>query len=194
MHRRRFLIAGTLLLLVPSLSWSSFEAGLDATRHHDYEAALKEFRPLAEKGNAAAQYNMGLFYDKGLGVPQDPEVAAQWYLRAAKQGIPQAQVKLGAMFDNGQGVTQDYTQAARWYRLAAQQGFSKAQIHLGMMYYRGQGVGRDYVQAHMWLNLAGAKGDRNAARFRDILAAEMEPEQIQKAQKLAREWKPKQTR
>ena len=59
------------------------------------------------------------------------------------------------------------------------------------MYERGQGAPQDYVQAHMWFNLAAARGNADAARKRDLVAAKMTPAQIAEAQKLVREWKPK---
>ena len=59
------------------------------------------------------------------------------------------------------------------------------------MYVNGEGVGRDYVQAHMWLDLTTRLGDNSAAYKRDLIAKDMTPAQIAKAQRLAREWKPK---
>jgi len=60
------------------------------------------------------------------------------------------------------------------------------------MYRKGQGVPQDYVQAHMWVNLAATQGREDARKARDILAFQMTPAQIAEAQRLAREWKPKQ--
>jgi TPR repeat protein len=62
------------------------------------------------------------------------------------------------------------------------------------MYASGQGVPQDYVWAHMWFNIAAAKGDTDAVKNRDMVAAKMKPAQIAEAQKLARDWKPKQGR
>ena len=56
---------------------------------------------------------------------------------------------------------------------------------------KGRGVPQDYVQAHMWWNLAAVKGNTDAIKNRDVVAAKMTPTQIAEAQKLAREWKPK---
>ena len=67
-----------------------------------------------------------------------------------------------------------------------------AQFSLGVMYSKGRGVPQDYVQAHMWVNLAAAQGIEDARELRDILAELMTPAQIAEAQRLAREWKPKQ--
>jgi uncharacterized protein len=83
----------------------------------DYAAAIQLLSPLAEGGDARAQYMLGLAYDHGNGVPQDYAIAASWYRKAAVQGAPDARANLGALYARGQGVPQDYAQAAQWWRL-----------------------------------------------------------------------------
>ena len=114
-----------------------YEDGDAAARRGDYATALKLLSPLAQKGLAGAQNNLGKMYLQGHGVAQD------------------------------------------------------------FMYVIGQGVRRDYVPAYMWFTLAAAGSDQGIAReareareARDNLAGMMTPEQIAKAQQLAREWKP----
>ena len=75
--------------------------------------------------------------------------------------------------------------------MAAAQGHAKAQYNLGLMYWQGQGVPRNFVQAHMWWTLSASQGTAFATQFRDNVEGRMTPEQIAKAEKLAREWKPK---
>ena len=75
--------------------------GLDAHERGDYVTALKEWRPLAERGDANAQSNLGVMYDKGQGVPQDDKTAVKWYTLAAEQGNALAQYNLGVMYANG---------------------------------------------------------------------------------------------
>ena len=86
------------LLLVPALGWADFEAGVDAIVRGDYDTALAEFRPLAEQGDAKAQFHLGLMYANGEGVPQDYQEAVKWYRRAAEQGRPSAQYNLASMY------------------------------------------------------------------------------------------------
>ncbi len=179
------------LLLVPALGWADFEAGVDAIVRGDYDTALAEFRPVAEQGDAKAQFHLGLMYANGEGVPQDYQEAVKWYRRAAEQGDARAQSNLGLMYDKGQGVPQAYQEAVKWYRRAAEQGRPSAQYNLASMYYSGQGVPQDYVLAHMWTNLAASQGGEKAVKKRDKIATKMTPDQIAKAQRLAREWKPK---
>ena len=110
----------------------------------------------------------------------------------AEQGDAEAQKYLGNMYRRGDGVPQDYQEAVRLYRLAAEQGHTKAQFNLGVMYAGGRGVPHNDVLADMWMNLAAAQGNEPARTLRDKLAKRMTPAQIAEAQRLAREWKPKQ--
>ena len=57
-----------------------------ALKRRDYATAVRLNRPLAEQGNANAQYNLGTFYDNGLGVPLDKVRAYMWFSLSAAQG------------------------------------------------------------------------------------------------------------
>ncbi|MDH5580169.1 MAG: sel1 repeat family protein [Betaproteobacteria bacterium] len=164
---------------------------MDANNREDYAAALHEWRPLAEQGDALAQYHLGVLYRKGRGVPQDDVQARKWYAKAAAQGQPKAQYHLGTLYFNGEGGSKDYQQALRWFRLAADQGEALAQTKIAIMYDDGQGVPHDLVQAYKWYSLAATNGDKPAPLLRDLLAKQMTPAQIAEAQKLVSEWKPK---
>ena len=188
----RFPIAVVLSIVCLAVpAWADYKAGEDAYNRGDFATALREWRPLAEQGDALAQYNLGVLYRKGRGVPQDDVQARQWYEKAAAQGQAKAQYNLGTLYLNGGGVPKDYQQALRWFRMAADQGEALAQTKIGIMYDDGQGVPHDFVQAHKWYNLAATNGDKPAAELRDALAKQMTPAQIAEAQQLAREWKPK---
>jgi TPR repeat protein len=182
------LVLSVVCLTAPA--WADFKAGEDAYHRGDYATALREWQPLAEQGHAAAQYNLGLLYANGQGVPKDNVQARQWYEKAAVQGHAEAQVNLGILYDYGRGVPQDFKVALYWLRLSAKQGNDLAQRKLGFMYERGDGVEQDYVQAYMWYNLGTANGANPGALRRDALAKRMTPEQIAEAQQLVREWKP----
>ena len=80
---------------------------------------LDTVRQAAEQGDATAQFNLGVMYAKGEGVPQDDAEAVQWYRLAAEQGHAEAQGTLGAMYMNGQGVPQDDETAHVWLNVAA---------------------------------------------------------------------------
>jgi len=202
----------SLLVAGPAIA-EPFEDATKAYYRGDYETAHRLIKPLAEQGLPEAQFNLGLMYDKGQGVPQDyaeavkwyhkaaeqgNAKAVKWYRKAAEQGNAEAQFNLGLMYDKRQGVPQDYAEAVKWYRKAAEQGFAEAQTNLGIMYFTGQGVPKDYVLAHMWFHLATsrypasekAKRERSE-KTRDIAASKMTHAQIAEAQRLAEEWKPK---
>ena len=168
-----------------------FKDALDAFDREDYEALYKLTLPLAEKGNAKAQYMLGGMYSEGLGGVQDYKEAVKWYRLAAEQGDAKAQHQLGVVYHFGRGVPQDYKEAVKWSKIAAEQGLAEAQYNLGLMYYHGEGIPQDYVLAYMWWNLAGSQGQKSARENRDILEEEMTQEQVAKAQEMARNWKPK---
>ncbi len=212
-----------LSFLFSSSVFAGDEAGLDAYKKGDYETAYKEWKALAEQGDAEAQTNLGLMYDNGQGVTQDDKEAVKWYRLAAEQGDADAQFNLGVMYENGQGVTQDDKESVKWYRLAAeqehvlaghqlgvmyhygQQGVKtnykealrfyrlaapqvvQSQYSLGVMYYQGQGVDQDIVIAYMWFYVAAENGNPRSKGNINVLAKEMKPKQIAKAEKLARE-------
>ena len=176
-------------LVVPA--WANIEAGVDAYNRGDYATALREWRPLAEQGDTDAQFNLGLLYANGQGVPKDDAQARQWYEKAAAKGHAEAQVNLGILFVDGRGVPQDYKMAMYWLRLSAHQGNATARTSLGLMYERGNGVPQDVVLAQQWYILGAASGDKVAAEHRDALAKQMTPAQIFKAQQRARQWKPR---
>jgi TPR repeat protein len=165
-----------------------FIKGLAAAKRGDYATALREWQPLADQGNARAQYYVGAMYFEGNGVTKNFDKAAEWFRKAADQGDVNAQPSLGAMYAKGLGVPQDYTKAMKWYRKAAEEGFAESQVNLGLAYYDGQGVPQDHATAHMWFSLAAENGDKEGAKARDLLAKSMTPAQIAKARKLAREW------
>ncbi len=180
-----------LVLLAGPATAGAFEDGLSAANRQDYATALRIWRPLADQGDASAQYNLGVMYANGQGVPKDDVQAVKWFRLAADQGQATAQYNLGFMYDNGRGVPKDYVQAVKWYRLAADQGDAMAQTNLGSMYTKGRGVPRDYVLAYMWSNLGAAGGNEQGGKNRDLDAAHMTPADISEAQRLSREWKPK---
>src|SRR4051794_11128582 len=105
---------------------SDLSGGLSAFSRHDYVTALRSLRPLADQGNADAQFTLGFMYAHGRGVPQDDALAAKWYRLAADQGhaLPQNNPRL--VYANGPGVPEDTVLAYRWLTLAAAQGQADA--------------------------------------------------------------------
>ena len=180
-------LVGLVLLLAAPVAGQDFDKGLEAYNRSDYAAALREWRPLAEAGDAKAQYNLALMYDEGQGVPINDAEAVKWYRLAAAQGHAKAQYNLALMYDTGRGVPQDYAAAVKWYRLVAAQGYAKAQYNLALMYGLGQGVPLNNIKAYMWWAIAKAQGNEKAAESLDIVKSQMTAADISEAQRLASE-------
>jgi TPR repeat protein len=121
--------------------------------------AFAQTKARAEKGEAAAQSELGSMYDFGQGVTQDYAEAVKWLGKAAEQGHPRAQLLLGLHYQNGDGVRQDYAEAVKWLRKAADQGGAQAQYSLGVCYDRGHGVAQDFAEAVKWYRKAAGQGD-----------------------------------
>lgn len=154
----RGMAVSLLLLAAATAGAADFGAGMHAYQRGDYAGALGEFRPLAEEGDAAAQFALGFLYERGEGVPEDAGQAVYWYRKAAGQGNPDAQYNLGVMYRTGKGVPEDDAKAGVWYRRAAEQGSADAQYSLGAMYVRGEGVPEDAGQAVFWFRKAAKQG------------------------------------
>ena len=179
-----------------------FEDAVAAYGRGDYATALRLIRPLAEQGDASAQYNLGTMFSYGQGVPQDYAEAMKWFRKSADQGKFDGEYYLGFFYAKGQGVTQDYAEANKWFRKSAAQGNLDAQSILGFNYASGRGVSQNMVEALKWSILAASQtiASQNnpnagtlrdaAAHNRDFFASKMSANQIAEAQKLAREWKP----
>ncbi len=99
-------------------------------------------------------------------------------------------------FEEGEAAYQrgDYATALRRWGPLAEQGDAIAQSNLGVMFEFGLGVPQDFVQAYVWFSLAAGQGDAVAQQNRDIAASQMTPDQIAKAQRVAREWMAKHQR
>ncbi len=139
----------------------SLDGARDASARGDQATAMRLYQSLANEGNSEAQYQLGTYYLLGTYIPKD------------------------------------YSEAVKWFRKAADQGSTNAQELLALRYERGEGVPLDYVEAHKWYSLAasgthlpGRNISSSAIKSRDRTANMMTAQQVDEAQKLAREWKP----
>jgi TPR repeat protein len=103
-----------------------FQQGTEAMERGDYAEAYCAWRPLAEQGDAQAQYNLGWFYANGYGVQVNPTKAVDWWQRAGDQGHIEAQFALGMMYASGDGMEPDLSRAIPWLLKAARQGHEDA--------------------------------------------------------------------
>lgn len=152
-----------LLFSLAAPAGGQSDAGHEAYQREDYAAAYRIWKPLAEQGNAAAQYNLGLLYQHGLGVERQLAVAVKWYGLAAQNGDADAQTVIGDLYADGFWGAKDYAKAVQWYRLAAEQGHAEGERKLGVLLAQGRGVTQDSSAAIMWLQRAVEQGDTEAA-------------------------------
>jgi len=175
----------SLLLSSGMVVAADFDKGLEAYSSGDYKAALVEWTPLAEQGNAYAQSMLGDMYQYGKGVPENDRTAAKWYTKAAEQGNAYAQADLGYMYTYGEGVPKNDKTAVKWFTLAAEQGNADAQGMLGVMYKHGKGVPKNYLRAYMWYNLSSYNGNKRASDVKVKFSKELTSADIIKAQDMS---------
>ena len=120
-------IADTLIVTgALGSAWADWDDGVAAYAAGDYATARRQWFPQAEQGDATAQYNLGVIFANGKGVPKNDGEAAKWYRKAAEQCHAGGQFGLGSSYFLGRGVTKNYLQAYMWLALAKAQGYEKA--------------------------------------------------------------------
>ena len=128
-------------------------AGIDAWAAQNYDEAIRIWRPLADRGDPDAQYNLAQAYFLGRGVPQNMVLAEQWYMRAARQGHPEATANYGLLlFQNGRRQ-----EAIPYITRAADAGDPRAQYVLGTALFNGDVIERDAPRAYALMSRAAAQ-------------------------------------
>ena len=151
---RNMLFVLTLGLAAVPVSAQSVRAGIEAWQKGDAAAAVAIWRPLADKGDADAAFNLGQAYRLGKGVPLDLAQAQNWLDRAARKGHVDAAATLGLLlFQNGNRVS-----GMRWLKAAAEAGEPRAMLMVGTAMYNGDGVPEDPVTAYAYVSRAAAQG------------------------------------
>lgn len=153
-------IALTASPLLPDAALAQdYAAGLDAYDRGEFQQAIEILQPLADAGDARAQYGLGKIYETGGGpVTADPEKAVFWYNKSAQQGVAAAQNNLALMYAEGRGVDQNKPEAFALWEAAARGGHPHAQYNMGLLFYRGEGVERDVSKAAAWFGQAAENG------------------------------------
>ena len=151
----KYLIAAALIgTLSASAPAQSVKAGIQAWQHADYSQAVAIWRPLAEKGDADAAFNLGQAYRLGRGVPINLAAAQTWFERAAAKGHTDAQTTLGLMlFENG-----DHVAGLRWLKQAAEKGEPRALLVYGTALFNGDAVKQDPILGYAYVSRAAAQG------------------------------------
>jgi len=158
--------------------------GVAAYRRGDYQAAIREWMPLAAQGDTTALYNLGQLYRLGQGVDKDLARAEQYYLRAAERGHVLAQGNLGTLY-YFKKPKPDVAAALKWWRRAARAGNARAQYMLAHVYFNGDVVARDYVRANAWMILAVKAGLADALKAQKLMLRHLSADQVAQSRVLA---------
>jgi hypothetical protein len=162
-------------------SAQTVKAGIEAWQQADYSRAVAIWRPLAEKGNADAQFDLGEAYRLGRGVTINLGAATTWFERAAKQGHIDAQRILGLLlFQNG-----DRVNGLKWLKMAADRDDAGALLIVGTALVNGDGVKRDPILGYSYVSRAAAKGFAPARETMADLDRLLTPDQRKKGAEIA---------
>lgn len=115
------------LISITNITFADFDDGWNAFLEEDYKTASKEWRVLAENGDAKSQTNLGILYYNGKGVLKDYDKAFEWLKKAAEQGEAEAQFILGEIYIEGKGALKSFKNAKYWIQLAYENGFNRAE-------------------------------------------------------------------
>ena len=132
----------------------------------------------AQAGIIPATFRLGTFYEKGLGVKKDTDLARRYYTQAAERGNAKAMHNLAVLDADGGGKGANYKSASQWFRKAADRGVADSQFNLGILYARGIGVEQNLAESFKWFSLAAAQGDADAAGKRDDIAKRLDAQSL----------------
>jgi TPR repeat protein len=141
---------------------AQFEVGLafaSSGDRFDPTEAARWYLKAAEQSHARAQYNLGLMYLKGQGVPRDKALSRSWMSKAANLGDAAAQYEFGmrehrlSMDEKSEVALELKIEAYKWLLLAAAQG------------YCDSAMGCDFVAMDL-THAAVIEGKRRASAFK----------------------------
>jgi hypothetical protein len=160
----RYLVAAVVLALAAApLHAQSVRAGIDEWQRRNYTQAVAIWRPLAEAGDASAQFNLGQAYRLGRGLSTNVAESQKWFERAAEQGNVDAATTLGLLlFQNGEPEA-----GLKWLKVAAEQDEPRAMLVYGTALFNGDNVTQDPVLGYAYVRRSAAQG---LAPARDTLA------------------------
>jgi TPR repeat protein len=151
MRTKILLLTLTLLSSFSVLSkGNDLEQGIYEINRGEFQAAIAQFRPLVNEGDAPAQYQMALIYQHGYSVPKDGMKALELFELSATQNYPDAQFELALIYSEGKLVKQDIKKAFELTQKAAKKDLPNAQFNLAVMYATGTGVKQDNFKASRW--------------------------------------------
>lgn len=181
--RKLLLCAAALVAFAAPAAAQDVQSGIAAWQAGDYNAAVQQWRPLADAGNADAQFNLAQAYRLGRGVAQNLNLAEQWFERAARQRHEQAGASLGLLlFQNGRA-----REAMPWLQAAAGRGDPRAQYVFGTALFNGDVVRRDLPRAYGLMRAAAAQGFPQAQSQLAAMEQQLTPEDRRRGEQIAGE-------
>ncbi|MEA3016885.1 MAG: uncharacterized protein QOI38_1607 [Sphingomonadales bacterium] len=187
MKYRQWMFAATaaaaIAVAATGTAFADVRAGIEQWRAGNYEAAIREWRPLAERGDADAQFNMGQAYRLGRGVSADPRTSNMWFERAARQGHAQAEANLAlSLFQSG-----ERERSIPWLQRAAERGDRRAQYYLGTAHFNGDLVARDWPRAYALMSRSAEQGLPQARTSLEEMERHLSADDRARGSALARE-------
>ncbi len=163
----RIFLAGAawLALSAAAATMEDAQRAMDAGR---FAQAAEWLKPMANDGNADAQFHLGNLHYHGQGLPEDEVMAVFWWKKAAAHGHADAMFQLAGAYLFGahaaKFVSDPDREAAIWYFQAASAGHVEAQYHLGLLFLAGKGVIENRREAARWFRKATERGHVEARK------------------------------
>jgi len=164
-------LSSTLALLAVSIAaWAApIDDAIDLLDKGEYAQAAQQLEPLAESGDAIAQYRLAILYFYGHGVPEDEKKSLEWARKSADSGNVDAMFFVGNIYVFGDQVPVEADdpdqEAAKWFYEAASRGHADAEYHLGLLFLAGKGVIQSQEHAMKWIQSAADHGHAGAQNF-----------------------------
>ena len=174
-----------ILIILSSTTFANDRLkGYLALEDQDYKKALYYLSYDASLGDNKAQYNLGVMYKKGLGVPINNNEAFSWFFLSANQGNILADYALGHSYLKGSGIKQNYKLALKAFKYSALREHPTPRLLIGNMYYQGQGVIVSYSRAFLWWSLAQDLNIDGASENISMIKKKMTKGQYSKAKEM----------
>jgi uncharacterized protein len=148
--KQRFIgiVCASVLALAAPVMAADLQRGVVKYQAGDYDGALAEWRPLAEKNDPNALFNIGQSYRLGRGVKEDMAIALQFYEKAGALGHVAAQGNAGTLLYFSNPPVQNKPEAINWWQRAATNGDPRSQYMLGVLHFNGEGLPKDWPRAY----------------------------------------------
>jgi TPR repeat protein len=185
---RRIILAATLIGFA-QVAWSELKDGALAYSRGDFAVAVRELRPLADQGNATAQYLLGAALLNARPPVYDLPGAEAWLRKSADQGNLAAMRDLGKLSWFAKSPP-DIVQAVEWLVRGSERGDAESQHLLGILYLEGKATERKPAEAYKWLLLSSERGHVLSAVILRESRDKFSDQDRAEGQALATAWKP----